>query len=255
MVDLLIPLGLALFAGLSTGLGSAIAFFIKKFENRYLSFLLGFSAGVMITISFVELLATATEKVGFEAANLAFFLGIALMLAVDYLTPHEYMWEKCKIQDKKLMKTGMFTAIGIAIHNIPEGLAILFGGLSSLKLGVILAIAIAIHNIPEGIAISVPIFCATKDRKIAFKYSFLSGLAEPAGALVGGLILLPFLTPALISSLLAFAAGTMVFISLDELIPTACECMYGEKMSSRHVMISGIILGMIVMTLSLWLLR
>jgi ZIP family zinc transporter len=253
--ELIIPFSLALLAGLSTGIGSIIAFFMKEFKIKYLSYLLGFSAGVMITVSFVELLATAIASVGFLLANMAFFVGILIMFVIDQLVPHDYMWEKCEIKDKKLMKTGILTTIGIAIHNFPEGIVVLLASMNSIELGILLAIAIALHNIPEGIAVFAPIYYATKDKKVAFKYSFLSGLAEPVGALVGGLILLPFVNQMLLNSLLAFAAGIMVFISLDELIPTAYEYMYESELHTGHLIISGIVTGMLVMTLSLWLLR
>ena len=142
------------------------------------------------------------------------------------------------------MRTGIFTALAIAIHNFPEGLATLGASIANLKLGVVIALAIAIHNIPEGISVSVPIFYATKDKKKAFIYSFLSGLAEPAGAIIGILILLPFLSAGVLSSLMAFAAGIMVYISMDELLPMAHR--YGHS----HTVIAGIVLGMLVMAVS-----
>jgi len=145
----------------------------------------------------------------------------------------------------RLMRAGVFTALAIGIHNFPEGLATFASALSNLGVGVAIAIAVAIHNIPEGISVSVPIFYATGDRKKAFRLSFLSGLAEPAGALLGYAILRPFLTHALLASLLGFVAGIMVYISVDELLPLAHQ--YGKG----HAVITGITLGMAIMAASL----
>jgi len=166
--------------------------------------------------------------------------------------PHEIrmveeMNEKAKKEhkNKKLMKMGSFTALAIAIHNLPEGLATFTAALTDPSLGIAIAVAIAIHNIPEGIAVSIPIYFATADKKKAFWYSFLSGLAEPVGALVGYLILMPFMSPTIFGVLFAGVAGIMVFISIDELLPAARE--YGE----HHLSIYGLVLGMIVMAVSL----
>jgi ZIP family zinc transporter len=150
--------------------------------------------------------------------------------------------------DKTLLRTGLFTAFAIAVHNFPEGLTTFGTALSDVRLGIIIALAIAIHNIPEGISVSVPIFYATGDRKKAFRYSFLAGLAEPLGAVIGFVILLPFLSPSLLSSLLAFVAGIMVYISIDELLPMAHR--YGHS----HTVILGFILGMALMAASLLIL-
>ncbi len=148
------------------------------------------------------------------------------------------------------MRAGVLTAIGIAIHNFPEGLAVFSSVVTGNRtFGVLVAIAIAIHNIPEGISVSVPIEAATGNRQRAFLYSFISGLTEPLGAIIGYIILFPFLTPTLIYALLAFTAGIMVYISLDELLPTAS--LYGEG----HWVITGVGAGMIVMAISLFLLR
>ena len=244
---------LTIIAGLSTGIGSAIAFFIKKPKMIYLSFSLGFSAGVMIYVSFVELFPNAIETVGELFGVIAFFIGIIFIGIIDMLipetkNPHHYKapsdMKKIK-KDKVLMRTGLFTALAIGIHNFPEGLATFGTTLSNVKIGIMIAFAIAIHNIPEGISVSVPIFYATGDRKKAFIYSFLSGIAEPIGAVVGFLILLPFLSEGLLASLMAFVAGIMVYISVDELLPMAHR--YGHS----HAVIIGIVLGMFIMALSL----
>ena len=250
---------LTLAAGLCTGIGSAIAYFIRKPKIAYLAFLLGFSAGVMIYVSFMELMPSALQAVGKFRGLVAFFIGIAAMGLVDILVPefeHPHQWQTADCADEpaahleksRLMRTGLFTALAIGIHNFPEGLAIFTSALSDVHLGIFIAIAIAIHNVPEGIAVSVPILYATGDKNKAFFYSFLSGMSEPAGAIVGYLVLLPFLTPALLASLLAFVAGVMVYISLDELLPMAHRYGHG------HLVIAGIILGMLVMAVSLMIL-
>ena len=271
-INLSFAILLTTLAGLSTGIGSAIAFFIRNPKYSYLAVLLGFSAGVMIYISFTELLGTAIENVGFARANIAFFVGFALIALIDMLVPHEYEEERTTGVYKNtteskpekisglppqlavpskpfLMRAGVLTALGIAIHNFPEGLVTFScAATGDVAFGTMIAIAIAIHNIPEGIAVSVPIFYATGNRRKAFTYSFLSGVAEPVGALIGYGILLPFLTPALLASMMAFVAGIMIFISLDEIIPLAHR--YGKE----HLVLIGIGTGMLVMAASLFLL-
>jgi len=240
---------LTFLAGLSTGIGALTIFFIKEFNHKYLALCMGFSAGVMIYISFAEMLNTAIGDIGFFHANLAFFFGILFIFLIDVLIPHEYKEEHVKKYavkgHEKLMTAGLFVALGITIHNFPEGLAVLVGSLKDVDLGISLAVAVALHNIPEGIAVSIPIYYATKDRKKAFKYGFLSGLAEPFGAIIGLLILLPFLNEYLLSAMLAFVAGIMIFISFDELLPLSLK--HGEE----HITIIGLFAGMFIMCLSL----
>lgn len=243
-------------AGLSTGIGSAIAYFIKKPKMIYLSFSLGFSAGVMIYISFMELLPNAVESEGKILGITAFFIGIIFIGLIDMLipeakNPHSYK-EPSDIEvgrgDGSLMRTGLFTALAVGIHNFPEGLATFGTVLVDVKLGAIIAVAIAIHNIPEGISVSVPIFYATGDKNKALTYSFLSGVSEPVGAIIGYLILRPFLSERLLAALVAFIAGIMVYISIDELLPMAHRYGHG------HTVILGIVLGMFIMALSLLIL-
>jgi ZIP family zinc transporter len=265
--NLILAFGLTLFAGLATGIGSGIAFFYKRTNTKFLSLALGFSAGVMIYVSFVEILSKARESLleDYGTSGSAwltaagFFGGILLIAIIDRLipeadNPHE-MRSVEDVQnvvkdgrDQRLMRMGLFTALAIAIHNFPEGLATFIAALSDPNLGIAIAIAIAIHNIPEGIAVAIPIYYATGSRRKAFWHSLLSGLAEPIGALVGFLILMPFMGPMVFGILFAGVAGIMVFISLDELLPAAQE--YGE----HHLSIYGMIAGMGVMALSLLLL-
>ena len=263
--NVLFALGLTLFAGLSTGIGSLIGFMSKEFNPRFLTIALGFSAGVMIYVSMIEIFVKARDslsvsygdKMGYVLTVVSFFAGIAVIALIDklipsYENPHEMNVEQ-KIKDstdeqkKKLMRMGMFSAMAIGIHNFPEGLATFMSGLTNPTLGVSIAVAIAIHNIPEGLAVSAPIFYATKSRKKAFVLSFLSGLAEPIGALIGYFVLRSIFNEATFGVIFASVAGIMVYISLDELLPTAEE--YGE----HHLAIGGLIVGMFIMAVSLLL--
>ncbi len=263
--SILFAFGLTLFAGLSTGVGSALAFFAKKTNTSFLSVALGFSAGVMIYVSFVEIFVKARSELsselgeteGYWYTTAAFFGGILFIALIDKLIPSvENPHEIKKVEDmspekarnnQKLMRMGMFTALAIAIHNFPEGLATFTAALTEPTLGVAIAVAIAIHNIPEGIAVSIPVYYATGSRKKAFWLSLSSGLAEPVGAIVGYLILMPFLSPIVFGILFAGVAGIMVFISLDELLPAA------EEFGKHHLSIYGLIAGMAVMAISLLL--
>ena len=253
---------LTLLAGLSTGIGSAMALLSRKFSPVFLASSLGFSAGVMIYVSLVEILSQARTslmgiygiKPGSWIAIVAFFAGIGLIALIDKVVPsYENPHEMKNIahpkashgHDQKLMRMGLFSALAIGIHNFPEGLATFIGALQQPTLGISITIAIAIHNIPEGIAVSVPIYYATKSRGRAFFYSFASGLAEPIGAIVGYFLLRLFYTEAALGVVFAMVAGIMIYISLDELLPTAEE--YGE----HHIAIGGLIAGMAVMGASL----
>ncbi len=264
--NMLVAFGLTLFAGLSTGIGSVLAFFTKKTNTKFLSVALGFSAGVMIYVSMIEIFNKAKESLisylgpdkGPWATAGAFFLGIFTIAAIDKFVPSvENPHETRRVEeiDKKntgvdcgkLMRMGTFTALAIAIHNFPEGLATFTSAIKEPSLGIAIAIAIAIHNIPEGIAVSIPIYYATDDKKKAFKLSFLSWLSEPIGAVIGYILLYKFFNDAVFGVLFAAVAGIMVFISLDELLPTARE--YGEA----HLSIYGLVAGMMVMAVSLLL--
>ncbi|WP_315167864.1 zinc transporter ZupT [Metaclostridioides mangenotii] len=299
--NILFAFMMTLIAGLSTGIGSAIAFFAKKTNTKFLAVSLGFSAGVMIYVSMIEIFTEAKNtlivplglKNGTIVTVLAFFGGMILIALIDKLIPseenphevervetlikieaeehfgnlktEEIVKEKgseegqevidglkdqkdegqSDINNRRLMRTGLFTAIAIAIHNFPEGLATFVSALQEPSLAIPIVVAIAIHNIPEGIAVSVPIYYATGSKKKAFIYSFLSGLSEPVGAIIGFMILLPIMNDVLFGVIFAGVAGIMVFISIDELLPSARE--YGE----HHLSIYGMVVGMAVMAASL----
>lgn len=296
MNDVWVALGLTLFAGMATGIGSAIAFTAKRTNYRFLSVATGFSAGVMLYVSFVEIFVKGSDALtsiygdywGHWVNVGSFFGGILLIGLIDNLVPaaenpHETHSEaetaplhnpaapipdfsdpertetgdhQHTLQHTKLMRMGLFTAMAIGIHNFPEGLATFLAALQDPSLGVAIAIAIALHNIPEGISVSVPIYYATGNRKKAFFYSVMSGLAEPVGAVVAYLLLLLFFggdtgaIPAQVMGILfGGVAGIMVYISLDELLPTSRA--YGKG----HDSLFGLMGGMLVMALSLLLMK
>lgn len=259
--EVLFAFGLTMIAGLSTGIGSLIGFFAKRTNTRFLSASLGLSAGVMIYVSFMELMPESvkllSEHYPEKTANiymlLAFFAGIGLIALIDRLVPedenpHEMHMVDEENPQKRLKRTGIMMALAIGIHNFPEGLATFATALADINMAIPIMFAIAIHNIPEGIAVSVPIYHATGSRKKAFWYSFLSGMAEPVGALTGFLFLQPFWTPEINALLLAFVSGIMIYISFDELLPGT------EKYGHHHYGVSGVILGMAIMAISLLLL-
>ncbi len=269
---------LSTFAGLSTGIGSLMAYLIKKPKLSYLAFGLGLSAGVMLYVSFVELLDHSFEVLGEGWGLVLFFIGIGVIALIDALVPEvenpHHLKSTADLEKEaeeesvgsiggngvsqedaaqnpshdSLMRTGILTALVIAIHNFPEGLATFGIALGDLNLGFVIAFAIAVHNIPEGLSVSFPIYYATGDKRKAFLYSFFSGVAEPIGAIIGFLILLPILSETVIGGLFGFIAGIMVYISLDEILPTA------HKYGKGHAVLAGLVLGMLVMAISLLLL-
>lgn len=300
MTNVWFALGLTVFAGLATGIGSGIAFFARRTNHRFLSVSTGFSAGVMLYVSFVEIFYKGIDALaeaygdywGHWINATSFFGGMFLIGIIDNLipsaqNPHETHAEKeiAPLHDptaplpdfdavaqagyevphgvhdhsgrqRKLLRLGLFTALAIAIHNLPEGLVTFLAALQDPSLGVAIAVAVALHNIPEGISVSVPIFYATGNRKKAFAYSLLSGLAEPVGAGIAYLALRLLvgsesggIPPQIMGILFGGIAGVMVYISLDELLPVSRE--YGKG----HESIIGVICGMGVMALSLLLMK
>ncbi len=288
MSHVLVAFMLTLLAGLSTGIGSCIAFVAKRTNRVFLSVSLGFSAGVMVYVSMVEIIAKAQrplaaqlgERLGSWVAVLSFFGGIVLIAVIDKIIPRDENPHEIRLVEEKnekilcpaagrtmdrgLMRTGIFTALAIAIHNFPEGLATFVSALQEPEVAVPIVFAIAIHNIPEGIAVSVPIYQATGSRRRAFCYSFLSGLAEPVGALIGWLVLMPVMNDVVFGIIFAGVAGIMVFISFDELLPAARQPETailpespGFKESGmcggHHSSVYGLVAGMFVMAVSLLL--
>ncbi len=281
---ILFAFSLTLIAGLATGIGGLIAFFARRTKTTFLAFSLGFSAGVMIFISFTEILPQAGDLMKLSYAGntaawltfISFVAGIGLSAAIDKIlpsegNPHELKRveqmhpetrdpdkPECKgrkqmrarhgIRDRKLMRIGTFTAIAIGVHNFPEGMATFMSAMSDVAVGLSIAFAIAIHNIPEGIAVSVPVYYATGSRRKALLWSVLSGFSEPIGAFAGYFILTFFNTDVSLGYVFAMVAGIMIYISFDELLPAA------HKYGKHHVAIYGLISGMILIGLSLILL-
>ena len=256
--------GLTTIAGLATGIGGLLAFFSRpgKDNGRFLSASLGFSGGVMVFISLAELMPEARHALvgeygsphGGLLAMLALAAGMVITAVIDKMIPEvenphhvrseeefNHAGDASEDERRKLGRSGLMFALAIGIHNFPEGLATFAGGLSGMDVALPLTCAIALHNIPEGIAIAVPIFYATGDRKKAFMYSLFSGLAEPVGALIGFLILMPFLSATLLAILFAIVAGIMIYITFDELLPMA------ETYGQHHIVLAGLLLGMLGM--------
>ena len=270
--DFLFAFFLSLLAGLSTTIGSVIAFMVKKPSPKFISFIMGFSAGVMIFISFVELLLSSIASIGYLLGIVFFFLGMGIMFLIDVVVSHKYEFENSievlinengsykphlhyghrhrkhfrgEKKNLKIDKTSLFIILGVFIHNFPEGMATFIGTLAEVNLGLVLTLAITLHNIPEGIAVSMPIYAYTGSKKKAFKWSFISGISEPIGAIITWVFLFPFITPTLLSALLGVVGGVMVYISLDELLPAS------RSLGKEHHSILGIMSGMIIIALSL----
>ena len=263
--NVLLAFGLTTLAGLSTGIGSLIALISKRSNIKFLCASLGFSAGVMLYVSFMELLPEAKDelikhfgdKKGMISLLLAFFGGIGLITLIDFLisephNPHEFHniddIKKNDVRKKSLKRTGIIVALALVAHNFPEGIAAFTSVIGhGLSVAIPIIVAIAIHNIPEGIVVSLPIYHATGNKKKAFWFSFLSGLTEPFGALIAYFFLMPFWSPIINGIVMAAVAGIMVYISLDELLPTAQK--YGE----HHISIAGLIAGLMIMAITLLL--
>jgi ZIP family zinc transporter len=262
---LLIAFSLSLLAGISTTIGGLMVYFTKHTNTKVLAVALGLSAGVMIYVSFTELLFQAQKlltpafsipKIGGGITILAFFGGITVAALIDRLLPghpHEIhrveeMEHQVHAGHDKLLRTGFITFIAITAHNFPEGMATFTSAIQNISLGIAITIAVAIHNIPEGISIAIPIFYATGSRKKALYYTFLSGFAEPLGAIIGYALFAYLFNNIALGVMFATVAGIMVFISFDQLLPAAHK--YGE----HHLAIYGLLSGMAVMAVSLLLL-
>jgi len=254
-------------AGLATAVGAAIGLFAHHTNRKFLALALGFSAGVMIYVSFVEIVPKSVQYFSLELSDasagfsmvgalLGGLVGMALLYRFLPDLGHPSLGSRqpdlrldvaadTYYTDTALLRAGVGVAIAVTLHNFPEGLATFFLTLDDPQLGLSVAIAIAIHNIPEGIAVVVPIYYATKSKKVAFAFGALSGLAEPLGALLGYWLLQPFMTDSVLGAVFAVVAGVMIYISIDSLLPAARQ--YG----SGQLAIYGVIAGMAVMAASL----
>lgn len=270
----LLALILSTLAGLSTILGGVVTFFIKKDSLKLLSFGLGLSAGVMLFISLADLYPEAQEMIKNQMGEsflwltvVSFAFGILVAVLIDYFIPdhiQENMFDKqiganeqnidstdC-VKDEnaiisigKIKKAGITTAIVVAVHNFPEGLATFFTTTQNMTLGLGIVFAIAIHNIPEGIAISIPVYQATHSKRKAFWYSFLSGMAEPVGGVIGFILIQTLFPNICLGILFALVAGIMTYISVDTLLPMS------KSYDTGHYSISGVVLGLIIIGMTM----
>lgn len=254
-------------AGLATGIGAAVGLFAQRTNHLFLALALGFSAGVMIYVSFVEIVPKALTFLAEDRddpsalawMSVAFLGGLLFMALLYRVLPDLDLPEPQEPAlgsagdvvavaapvDRVLLRAGLLVALAITLHNFPEGIAVFFLTLEDPSVGIPVGVAIALHNIPEGIAVAVPLYYALGKRSWAFLLGLASGLAEPLGAVIGYAILQPFITDTLLGVLFAVVAGIMVFISLDSLLPAARQ--YGNG----QVVIYGVIAGMAVMAASL----
>lgn len=240
---------LSILAGLSTLIGALVVFVSKGRNEKTVSISLGFAAGVMISVSFTDLFPLSQshlveqcgERLGILLSVAFLVIGILLSALLDRFVPHqEFDPETGEKPHQNLFRVGFVSTLAIGLHNFPEGIATFIAGYDNLELGVSIAIAIAMHNIPEGISVAMPIYFATGSKRKAFKYTFLSGIAEPIGALAAFLLLRPFISSALLGATFAIVAGIMLYISIEELIPTSRQ--YGFDRLALIATFSGICL-------------
>lgn len=252
---------LAFLAGMATVLGGCLTFFIKRDNLKALSVGLGFSAGVMIYLALGEVVVDAGEflvKYFPNSSNwivfAGFFTGILTAVLIDWLLPSHIEADLFKSKDEcvadvhRIKRAGILIAVAISLHNFPEGLSMFFMTTQSVTLGISLALAIAIHNIPAGIAIALPIYHATGKKRLAIIYSFLSGISELIGALIGLFLIQTILPQMAIGFIFATVAGILIYISFDTILPLSRE--YGDG----HYSVFGVMAGMFVIWLSLLLL-
>lgn len=261
--NLWIALAVTTAAGLATGFGSLLVFASKKPNARLLAFGLAFAGGAMVYVSLAEILSKSIasftlaygDKLGFTWGTLSFLAGVLLIVSIDRLVPNPH--ERLEVDDPYfrqhnrdyIKRVGLLTALAITAHNFPEGLATFFATLGNPGVGMPLAFAIAIHNIPEGIAIAVPVYFATSNKTYAFVACLLSGLAEPVGAIIGYVLLRPFLSDAVFGAVFGIIAGVMVFLALDELLPAA------KRYAKGHETVYGLVTGMAALAVSLVLFK
>lgn len=243
-MDLLTPIILSFLAGLATGVGGLMVILIGKMSDRFVGFLMGFAGGVMLVVSFLNLYTEALEVVGMLEVTISFGIGALFMMTVDLKLPHiEFgLWEE-GVRDRYLFNSGMIIAVGMSLHNLPEGVAVSIGYAHLPELGVLVAVMICLHNIPEGIATVTPLVQAGMGRWRALGVATLSGLVEPVGAIIGLMVIRALGGGVVVGYGLGFAAGVMTYVTVDELIPVAHNfCSMGNK----HVVSTGLIAGTLI---------
>ena len=250
--DAVRALSMSFFAGMTTLLGAFIVFIIKKKNEKFITISLGFSAGVMISVSFNNLLphaqeyliAYSGEHIGVILTVLFLIFGVSLTYGLDRLVPHDIIPAEGGKEHKNLFRVGFVSMLAITLHNFPEGIATFMSGYRDIELGISIAIAISMHNIPEGISVATPIYFATGSKRKAFRFTLISALSEPVGAVLTFLILRPFINNLMMGILFAFISGIMLYITIEELIPSSRQ--YGH---TRVALISTFI-GICLMPLA-----
>nr|GMD67409.1 zinc transporter ZTP29 [Ipomoea batatas] len=260
--QVLVALGLSMLGGLSTSLGALFVIINQTPNLKMLGLLQGFAAGLMLSISFLDLAHNALNSIGFLRGNLWFFAGVIFFALVSSFIPEPTLSPTSNLQNKKkggddggkdIMKkhrrqvfySGIVTAIGISLHNFPEGMAVFLGSIKGLRVGINLALAISLHNIPEGVAVALPVYFATQSKWQAFKIATLSGLAEPLGVIIVAYLFPSSLSPEVLEGLLGSVGGVMAFLTLHEMLPLAFDYA-GQKNA-----VKAVFLGMAFMSASL----
>ncbi|XP_062015133.1 zinc transporter ZTP29 isoform X1 [Rosa rugosa] len=264
--QVLVALVLSLVGGLSTSLGALFVILNEAPNLKMLGLLQGFAAGLMLSISFLDLAHNAINSIGFLKANLWFFAGVLFFAVIANFIPEPSLAPSSDVKSKKkggdeggkdtlkkhrrqVLFSGIVTAIGISLHNFPEGMAVFLGSMKGLRVGVNLALAIALHNIPEGVAVALPVYFATQSKWQAFKLATLSGLAEPLGVIIVAYLFPSSLNPEILEGLLGAVGGVMAFLTLHEMLPLAFDYA-GQKQA-----IKAVFLGMAFMSASLYFLE
>ncbi|KAG8389024.1 hypothetical protein BUALT_Bualt02G0186400 [Buddleja alternifolia] len=263
--QVLVALALSLLGGLSTSIGALFVVINPTPNLKMLGLLQGFAAGLMLSISFLDLAHNAINSIGFLKGNLWFFAGVIFFAVIANFIPEPTLAPISDVKNKKkngdggkdIMKkhrrqvlfSGIITAIGISLHNFPEGMAVFLGSIKGLRVGLNLALAIALHNIPEGVAVALPVYFATQSKWQAFKLATLSGLAEPLGVIIVAYLFPSSLSPEILEGLLASVGGVMAFLTLHEMLPLAFDYA-GQKQAVKAVFV-----GMAFMSASLYFLE
>ncbi|KAF9617098.1 hypothetical protein IFM89_033264 [Coptis chinensis] len=263
--QVMVALALSLVGGLSTSLGALFVIISDAPNLKMLGLLQGFAAGLMLSISFLDLAHNAMNSIGFLKGNLWFFAGVIFFGVIANFIPEPTLAPSVDAKNKKknddggkdvmkkhrrqVLYSGIITAIGISLHNFPEGMAVFLGSMKGLRVGLNLALAIALHNIPEGVAVALPVYFATQDKWQAFKLATLSGFAEPLGVVIVAYLFPSSLDPEILEGLLAAVGGVMAFLTLHEMLPLAFDYA-GQKQA-----VKAVFLGMAFMSASLYFLE
>ncbi|KAM0995600.1 hypothetical protein ACFX13_005761 [Malus domestica] len=259
--QVLVALALSLVGGLSTSLGALLVIVNETPNLKKLGLLQGFAAGLMLSISFLDLAHNAINSIGFLKANLWFFGGVIFFAIIANFIPEPTLApiskksgdeggkDTLKKHRRQVFFSGIVTAIGISLHNFPEGMAVFLGSMKGLRVGVNLALAIALHNIPEGVAVALPVYFATQSKWQAFKLATLSGFAEPLGVVIVAYLFPSSLSPEILEGLLGSVGGVMAFLTLHEMLPLAFDYA-GQKQA-----VKAVFLGMAFMSASLYFLE